>query len=76
MVFSSTTFLLGFLPVTLLLYFIIPTRPAKNVVLLVLSLFFYAWGEPVYVLLMLASISFNWLFAILIEKQRERVKSV
>ena len=69
MVFSSATFLLGFLPVTLLLYFIVPTRPAKNIVLLALSLVFYAWGEPVYVFLMIASITFNWLFAIAIDKQ-------
>ena len=70
MVFSSATFLLGFLPVTLLLYFIVPTRPAKNIVLLALSLVFYAWGEPVYVFLMIASITFNWLFAIAIDRQK------
>ena len=64
MVFSSTTFLFFFMPIALGLYFILPWRKAKNVWLLVVSLVFYAWGEPVYVLLMLASIVGNWLFAL------------
>lgn len=68
MVFSSSTFLLAFLPITLALYFLMPTRPLKNILLLVVSLLFYAWGEPVYVLLMIASILANWLFAILIDR--------
>lgn len=68
MVFSSSTFLLAFLPITLALYYIMPTRPLKNVLLLAVSLLFYAWGEPVYVLLMIASILANWLFAILIDR--------
>ena len=69
MVFSSSTFLLAFLPITLVLYFIMPTRPLKNILLLAVSLLFYAWGEPVYVLLMIASILANWLFAILIDRK-------
>ena len=52
------------MPIALGLYFILPWRKAKNVWLLVVSLVFYAWGEPVYVLLMLASIVGNWLFAL------------
>ncbi len=75
MVFSSSTFLLAFLPLTLLAYFAIPTRAAKNFVLLSVSLIFYAWGEPVYVLLMMFSIFINWFFAKLIyglERERER----
>ena len=59
MVFSSLTFLFIFLPVTLLLYYIVPMR-ARNYVLLFASLVFYAWGEPVYVLLMLYSILLNY----------------
>ena len=55
MVFSSLTFLCIFLPVTLLLYRLMPSTAAKNVLLLAASLVFYAYGEPVYVLLMLAS---------------------
>lgn len=60
MVFSSSVFMFVFLPVVLLAYFLLPGRKAKNVWLLIASLFFYAWGEPVYVLLMLFSITMNW----------------
>lgn len=54
MVFSGLTFLLLFLPAVLLVYFIVPKR-FKNAVLFLFSLLFYAWGEPVYVVLMLFS---------------------
>lgn len=54
MVFSSTVFLFRFLPIFFILYFMVPGR-MKNIILLLGSLFFYAWGEPVYVLLMLFS---------------------
>lgn len=54
MVFSSLLFLLRFLPVALLLYYVVPGR-FRNFVLFVVSLFFYAWGEPVYVCLILFS---------------------
>ena len=59
MLFSSITFLFLFLPVVMAVYYIVPGR-AKNVVLLIASLFFYAWGEPVYVVLMILSILFNY----------------
>ena len=59
MIFSSTFFLCVFLPVTLILYYILPFR-FKNALLLLASLVFYAWGEPVYVLLMMFSIVFNY----------------
>ena len=59
MVFSSLPFLYWFLPAFLICYFAAPRR-AKNAVLLVFSLAFYAWGEPKYVLLMLASILLGW----------------
>lgn len=68
MVFSSATFLLAFLPITLFLYFLIPSRAGKNITLLIASIFFYAWGEPVYVLLMIASIISNWGLALAIAK--------
>ncbi len=55
MVFSSLLFLFRFLPIVLILYFAAPDR-AKNIVLFFTSLIFYAWGEPRYILLMLASI--------------------
>lgn len=54
MLFSSTTFLFAFLPLVLVTYFIVP-RAFRNAVLFVFSLVFYAWGEPVYVVLMIAS---------------------
>ena len=59
MLFSSITFLFLFLPVVLAVYYIVPYK-AKNIILLVASLFFYAWGEPVYVILMILSIIFNY----------------
>ncbi len=60
MVFSSLTFLLLFLPLTIACYYLARGVRARNAVLCVLSLVFYAWGEPVYVLLMLGSILFNY----------------
>ena len=54
MVFSSVVFLFRFLPLFFILYYLVPGR-GKNLVLFLGSLFFYAWGEPVYVLLMLFS---------------------
>ena len=59
MLFSSLVFLFTFLPITLLVYYLVP-RKVKNVVLLIASLIFYAWGEPVYIFLMLISILFNY----------------
>ena len=58
--FSSISFLFYFLPLFFIIYYLIPAR-AKNVVLLVGSLFFYAWGEPRWILLLLASILVTWL---------------
>jgi len=55
MLFSSIPFLYYFLPVVLMVYFAVPKK-GKNAVLLLASLFFYAWGEPKYVLLMAATI--------------------
>jgi len=65
-VFSSATFLFFFLPCVLAMYYLAGTR-FRNALLLIASLVFYAWGEPVYVLLMLASIAMNWLFGLLID---------
>ena len=65
MVFSSATFLIVFLPVTMVLYYLVgvlltKNTTVKNVILLLASLVFYAWGEPVYIILMLLSICFNY----------------
>ena len=63
MIFSSAEFIFLFLPGTLLLYYspLFRGRRARNVLLVLVSLLFYAWGEPVRVLLLLGSIAFNWL---------------
>lgn len=73
MVFSSTIFLFAFLPLFLVVYFVLPWRSVKNVVLLVFSLVFYAWGEPVYVWLMVGSICANWFFAFLMGQSKGNV---
>lgn len=67
MLFSSISFLYYFLPCVLILYFLSPRR-AKNAVLLVASLVFYGWGEPVYLFLMLASIAAAYISGIFCEK--------
>lgn len=69
MLFSSLEFILLFLPVTLAVYFIIPRKwGLRNYWLLAASLFFYAWGEPKFVLIMIGSIIMNYLMALFIEK--------
>ncbi|MDD2979323.1 MAG: MBOAT family protein [Hespellia sp.] len=70
MVFSSVSFLFAFLPITILLYFVVPEK-CKNIVLLICSLLFYAWGEPVYVFLMMLSIGFNYVIGLNIESDRK-----
>ena len=69
MVFSSLTFLFAFLPGVLLVYYLAP-RAAKNAVLFGCSLVFYAWGEPVYVALMLWSTALDYTCGLLTEKYR------
>jgi len=66
MVFSSLIFLCIFLPAVFLLYGIIPSLKARNIILMVASLVFYAYGEPVYVLLMIGSSLCNYIFARLV----------
>ena len=72
MLFSSLLFLYAFLPICLLLYFLVPGLTGKNIVLLCASLVFYAWGEPVYVFLMLAVAALNWGFGLLLGKKRSK----
>ncbi len=69
MLFSSIPFLYYFLPFVLAVYFLVPFR-FKNLVLLVASLFFYFYGEPVYVLLMLFSCLSSFIHGLLIDKYR------
>lgn len=70
MVFSSITFLFLFLPVVLAVYYIAPEK-LKNIILLVASIFFYAWGEPVYVVLMILSILLNYFCGLDIGRKAE-----
>ena len=72
MVFSSLLFLFYFLAPVLSIYFVIP-KAYKNAFLFLVSLFFYAWGEPVYVFLMLFSALFNYFSGFVIEKYKSRV---
>ena len=73
MVFSSFTFLCIYLPIVLGGYYILPKK-ARNLFLLIASLVFYAWGEPKYVLLMMFSITVNYVFGLLMDKNRENFK--
>lgn len=74
MLFSSIPFLYFFLPCVLVLYFAVP-KCLKNTVLMLVSLFFYAWGEPKYVVLMAATILINYAAGLLIEKFKGKVLS-
>jgi len=71
LVFSNLVFLYVFFPIVLILYFCAP-RFLKNSVLLIASLFFYAWGEPTYVFLMLFSILINYGYGIWIESSHHK----
>ena len=73
MVFSSLLFLFRFLPAVLILYFAVP-RGWRNLVLLLVSLVFYAWGEPVYVFLMIASILISWSGGLLVHSFMQKGK--
>lgn len=70
MVFSSLTFLYGFLPLVLLSYILCKNRAYRNAVLLIFSLLFYAWGEPRYVLVMIAACILTYLIGLLIDHFR------
>ncbi len=70
MVFSESIFLFFFLPVVLLVYFLLlKKRTPRNLFLMVMSLLFYAWGEPVFVLVMLFSIFVNWLAGLAVGRE-------
>lgn len=76
MIFSSLTFICIFLPITYILHTIIPSIKVKNIILVIASLLFYAYGEPVYVLLMLLSTIINYLSAFLIDKYKSHKKPI
>lgn len=74
MLFPSEVFLFVFFPIVLVVYYALlrKTKTLKNIFLLAASLFFYAWGEPTYVFLMIATILVNWIFGIYVDVFREK----
>lgn len=72
MLFSSLIFLTCFLPIVLLLYYTVCrfSRKLQNIFLLIASLGFYAWGEPKFVFVLIASVLMNWVFGLIISKVR------
>ena len=73
MLFNSMVFLWIFIPISILLYFMVDDK-YKNLILVFLSIIFYAWGEPTYVVLLVASIVINYILTILMDKQIEKNK--
>ena len=69
MVFSSLLFLFIYLPVVLAVYYIVPVK-WRNIWLFIVNLVFYGWGEPIYILLMILSITVNYAAGIIIAKKR------
>jgi len=74
LVFSSLVFIFVFLPITLFIYYLSPKK-LKNLVLLISSLIFYAWGEPIYIFLMIFTTVFSYVSAILIDKYKSKKTS-
>ena len=73
MLFSSITFIFIFLPTVLAVYYILPMR-AKNLWLLAASLFFYFYGEPKYLILMLAVIASSYVFGLITERAKGKAR--
>lgn len=73
MVFSSLVFLFAYLPITLLIYYLVP-RQGRNIFLFIINLIFYGWGEPKLVLLMVFNIFFNYMGGWLVDKYRQDAK--
>ncbi len=71
MVFADLFFLFFFLPLCLILYFFSKKLETKNIILIVFSVIFYAWGEPLWVLLLIFSAAFNWFMGLRIGMYRE-----
>lgn len=77
MLFSSIIFIFVFLPFVLLIYYTLLRnfRTWQNIFLFIASLFFYAWGEPKFVLVMMMSIIVNWRFGLVVDKNRKKVRT-
>ena len=71
MVFSTPLFLFVYLSLTLLLYYAVPLK-GRNLALLAVSLFFYAWGERIYVVIMVASTLIDYTHGMLVERCKAR----
>ena len=71
MLFSDLFFLYAFLPLCLILYFVCRNIHWKNAVLIVFSLIFYAWGEPLWIILMIGSVGVNYFCGLLIDRFRD-----
>lgn len=76
MVFSSTVFMFIFLPLVLLIYYnpVFKGRKFRNIALLISSLLFYAWGEPVFVIIMCFSIVLNWKLSLLMDERAGKAR--
>ena len=74
MVFSSLTFLCIFLPAVFIIYSLVPNLRFRNALLIIASLVFYAYGEPVYVLLMIFSSVLNYICALFVRTGRGRTR--
>ena len=72
MVFSSGVFLFLFLPGLLIMYYLTKSRTIRNYILLITSLMFYAWGEPVFMFIMAASIFVNWLLTLIMSRSTHK----
>ena len=72
MVFSSGIFLFLFLPGLLIMYYLTKSRTIRNYILLITSLMFYAWGEPVFMFIMAASIFVNWLLTLIMSRSTHK----
>ncbi|MBP1544570.1 MAG: MBOAT family protein [Oscillospiraceae bacterium] len=73
MVFSSLTFLFAFMPITFILYYLVPLK-AKNVIIMISGIVFYAWGEPLYVFAMLLSTAIDYCAGLLMHKYDDNPK--
>ena len=71
--YTQTEFLFLYLPITLAVYFLVP-RKLKNIWLLIVSLVFYGWGEPVYISLMVFTIIVDYICGYFVDKYRENRK--
>lgn len=73
MIFADLFFLFLFLPVCLLCYYQASRLKTRNLILIIFSLIFYAWGEPLWVFLLIFSAFFNWFMALQLEKFKDEL---